>query len=132
MADRDVPKTDAEWRERLTPDQYAVLRESGTERAFTGKLYYNKAAGSYCCAGCGQLLFRSDAKYESGSGWPSFFAPADSDAVDTVSDMSHGMVRTEATCKRRGSHLGHVFEDGPRPTGLRYCINSLSLEFEET
>jgi peptide-methionine (R)-S-oxide reductase len=126
---RKVQKTDAEWRQELTPEQYGVLRQKGTEYAFSGAYNKNKAAGTYRCAGCGQELFRSDEKYESGSGWPSFWTPV-GDSVETETDTSHGMVRTEVLCSACGGHLGHVFEDGPPPTGLRYCINSLSLEFE--
>ena len=124
--------TEAEWREKLTPEQYRVLREAGTERAFTGKYEQNKAAGMYNCAGCGAPLFSSDTKYNSGSGWPSYTAPVAASAVDEQSDMSHGMVRTEVRCARCEGHLGHVFPDGPREAGgLRYCINSASLDFEE-
>jgi peptide-methionine (R)-S-oxide reductase len=127
-----MKKTEAEWREDLTPEQYHVLREKGTERAFTGALYQNHEDGTYHCAGCGALLFQSDTKYESGSGWPSFYNPADSDAVETHEDNSFGMRRIEVTCARCGGHLGHLFPDGPRPTGLRYCINSASLKFEKS
>ena len=127
---RRVELSDGEWRQRLTPEQYAVLRQQSTERAFTGALWDTKEPGVYRCAGCGTELFRSDAKYDSGSGWPSFFEPAASDAVETRLDMSHGMVRMEAVCAACGGHLGHVFDDGPRPTGQRYCINSLSLDME--
>jgi peptide-methionine (R)-S-oxide reductase len=124
-----ITKTDAEWREILTPVQYHVLREAGTERAFSGALNDNKADGTYACAACGTTLFDSDAKYDSGSGWPSFFEPIAPDAVDEHRDVSHGMIRTESLCATCGSHLGHVFPDGPPPTGLRYCMNSVSLEF---
>lgn len=123
--------TDAEWRERLTPEQYAILRQAGTERAFTGKYEKNKAPGEYLCAGCGQPLFESEAKFDSGSGWPSFTRPASGEAVEAHSDASHGMTRTEVVCSRCEGHLGHVFPDGPRDEGgLRYCINSASLEFK--
>lgn len=122
--------TDAEWREKLSPEQYHVLREAGTERAFTGKYEQNKAKGEYVCAGCGTPLFRSDEKYNSGSGWPSYTAPVADDAVEELRDMSHGMVRTEVRCAKCEGHLGHVFPDGPGPNGLRYCINSASLDFK--
>ena len=116
MADK-MNLTDAEWREKLTPEQYRILREHGTERAFTGKYEKNKAAGEYVCAGCGQPLFESEDKYDSGSGWPSFTKPAETGMVDEFRDMSHGMVRTEVVCSRCQGHLGHVFEDGPRDAG---------------
>lgn len=129
MSDK-VELDDAQWRERLTPEQYRILREAGTERAFTGEYEKNKAEGEYRCAGCGQVLFTSDTKYDSGSGWPSYYKPVSDDAVEEHSDLSHGMLRTEVRCSRCEGHLGHVFPDGPRPTGLRYCINSAALDFE--
>lgn len=122
--------TDSEWRAKLTPEQYHVLREKGTERAFTGALNANKEAGEYHCAACGQLLFMSGDKFDSGSGWPSFTAPAEGDVVAEHRDMSLGMVRTEVLCSKCEGHLGHVFPDGPGREGLRYCINSAALDFE--
>ncbi len=125
-----IEKSDAEWREQLTPEQYHVLREAGTERAFTGQYEKNKAPGLYRCAGCGTPLFESDTKYDSGSGWPSFYKPLDESAVEEHRDLAHGMVRTEVRCAACEGHLGHVFPDGPQPTGLRYCMNSAALDFE--
>jgi peptide-methionine (R)-S-oxide reductase len=125
-----VVRSDAEWRTLLTQEQYQVLRQKGTERPFTGALTQNHATGDYHCAACEALLFHSDAKFDSGCGWPSFTIPADSTAVEEHEDKTFGMRRVEVTCARCGGHLGHVFPDGPGPTGLRYCINSASLQFE--
>ena len=127
---QSVQKTDADYRDQLTPLQYHVLREKGTERAFTGDLWDEHRTGTYRCRGCGSELFTSDAKFESGTGWPSFHSPADQGAIATEVDRSMWMTRVEANCSVCGGHLGHVFDDGPRPTGLRYCINSASLDFE--
>ena len=128
----DTPRdlTDAEWRARLTPDQYRILRQAGTERPFTGAYTDTEDPGVYRCAGCEAELFRSDAKFHSGSGWPSFVEPASLESVETVVDASHGMIRTEVRCATCGGHLGHVFDDGPGPAGKRFCINSCALELD--
>ena len=128
---KPVAKSDEEWQKSLPPERFRILRQKGTERAFTGQYWDNHDAGTYRCAGCGEPLFSSDTKFDSGSGWPSFSAPLAQEAVAEESDTTHGMARTEVTCRACGGHLGHVFPDGPRPTGLRYCINSASLEFEK-
>ena len=128
-SEEKIVKSDEEWRKELTPEQFHVMREGGTERAFTGAYYANHEKGEYLCAACGYELFGSDAKFDSGTGWPSFYQPVAIDHVETVRDTSYGMVRTEVRCARCGAHLGHVFDDGPRPTGLRYCINSAALKF---
>jgi peptide-methionine (R)-S-oxide reductase len=126
----DMPKTEAEWRAKLDPEQYQILREAGTERPFSGKYNDTKTPGSYKCAGCGTELFSSGAKFESGSGWPSFYEALDPEKIKEVEDRAYGMVRTEVRCATCDGHLGHLFPDGPNPTGMRYCINSAALELE--
>ncbi|UCF99616.1 MAG: peptide-methionine (R)-S-oxide reductase MsrB [Spirochaetaceae bacterium] len=123
-------RSDPEWKEALSPEQYEVLRRKGTERAFTGKYHNSKEKGVYLCAGCGSPLFDSETKFDSGTGWPSYYQPITEGAVEAEEDRSYGMVRTEVLCAQCGGHLGHVFTDGPEPTGLRYCINSISLDFK--
>ncbi len=127
----EVEKSDDDWKSLLTPEQYDVLRNKDTEYAFTGEFYLNKEKGIYSCAGCANELFESDTKYDSGCGWPSFFDPKDKDVILKQVDRSHGMIREEVLCAKCGGHLGHVFNDGPKPTGLRYCINSVSLTFKK-
>jgi len=129
MTDK-IQKSEAEWQKELTPEQFCVMRQAGTEPAFTGKYYKTKDSGTYVCAACGQPLFSSETKYESGTGWPSFYQPIEKSAVEEHSDMTYGMRRVEARCSRCDAHLGHVFPDGPRPTGTRYCMNSTSLELK--
>jgi peptide-methionine (R)-S-oxide reductase len=130
MAEK-ISKTEAQWREQLSPEEYHVTREKGTEPAFSGRYWNAKERGTYKCVCCGEPLFSSESKYESGTGWPSFWQPLGEDRVEARVDRSHGMVRTEALCARCGAHLGHVFEDGPPPTGLRYCMNSAALKLEK-
>jgi peptide-methionine (R)-S-oxide reductase len=132
QATTDIPTDDAGWREKLTPEQFAVARKGGTERAFTGAYWATKTDGTYRCICCDAELFSSDTKFDSGTGWPSFWEPTESDAVKLIVDRSHGMVRTEVQCAKCDAHLGHVFEDGPNPTGLRYCMNSCSLRLDES
>ena len=130
MADKIV-KTPKEWKETLTPEQFEVCINKGTEPPFTGKYYNNKEKGTYKCICCGETLFKSDTKYDSGSGWPSFWQPLSDEKIEYISDTDYGMVRTEVNCKKCGAHLGHVFDDGPKPTNLRYCINSISLDLDK-
>ena len=129
--DKKINKSESEWKAELSPEEYHILRKKGTERAFTGEFWDNHEKGIYYCAGCHQQLFSSETKFESGSGWPSFYEPVNDENVEIERDTSFGMIREEVLCARCGGHLGHVFSDGPEPTGLRYCINSASLDFEK-
>ena len=130
MTDK-ITKTSKEWKEKLTPEQFEVCINKGTEPPFTGKYYDSKEKGTYKCVCCGESLFKSDTKYDSGSGWPSFWQPLSDENIEHISDTAYGMIRTEVNCKKCGAHLGHVFDDGPKPTNLRYCINSISLELDK-
>ncbi|MBY9002765.1 MAG: peptide-methionine (R)-S-oxide reductase MsrB [Candidatus Lokiarchaeota archaeon] len=132
MKETEDKNKDDEWRKKLTKEQYQVLRNKGTERPFTGEYWDNREKGDYVCAGCGALLFDSETKFDSGCGWPSFYSPKDEKNIESKKDRSLGMSREEVLCKKCGGHLGHVFKDGPKPTGLRYCINSISLDFKKT
>lgn len=126
-----IIKSDEEWKKELTPEQYRILREKGTERAFTGEYWNNHEDGIYLCAGCGEPLFDSNTKFDSGTGWPSYYASVNDNSIEEQRDLSFGMIRTEVHCAKCGGHLGHLFDDGPKPTGMRYCINSGSLKFQK-